>query len=64
MSKISGSILPVGSVPLSTTEEVFANLRSPHLRSLVSAYPDGEVGDRKYWNVLSPDTHLLGTPRP
>ncbi len=53
MSKVSGSILLVGSVPLSTTEEVFRTCAGA-LGSLVSAYPDGEVGDRKYWTFYLP----------
>lgn len=48
MSEASGTVLVVGSVPLPSVEEVFRACAS-ELGPFVSAYPDGEVGERSYW---------------
>ena len=53
MSKMSGSVLLVGSVPLENAEAVFRAC-AEKLGTLVDAYPDGETGDRKYWTFYLP----------
>jgi hypothetical protein len=53
MSTTTDSVLLVGSVPLPTVEEVFRAC-AQSLREFASAYPDGEVGDRRYWTFYLP----------
>lgn len=53
MSKIKGAALLVGSVPLASVEEVFRTCARA-LGSCVSAYPDGEIDERKYWTFFLP----------
>lgn len=48
MTETSGTVLVVGSVPLQSVEEVFTAC-ARELGPFVSAYPDGEVGERSYW---------------
>jgi hypothetical protein len=49
----TGVVHLVGSVPLESAEEVF-RVCAGELGSLVSAFPDGEVGERKYWTFYLP----------
>lgn len=53
MSRMTGTVLLVGSVPLPTAEDVFRTC-AQSLGSFVSAYPDGEIGERKYWTFFLP----------
>jgi hypothetical protein len=53
MSKMRGTVLLVGSVPLETAEEVYRTCAKA-LGPLVDAYPDGEIGERKYWTFYLP----------
>jgi hypothetical protein len=53
MSKMSGSVLLVGSVPLENAEAVFRTC-AEKLGTLVDAYTDGETGERKYWTFYLP----------
>src|ERR1700694_1455936 len=53
MKNMSGSVLLVGSVPLQTADEVFRTC-AQSLGTLVAAYPDGEIGERKYWTFYLP----------
>jgi len=48
MSRITGKVHLVGSVPLDTAEEVF-RMSAEGVGSLVSCLPDGEVGFRIEW---------------
>ena len=48
-----GVVHLVGSVPLDSVEEVL-RVCAGGLGSLVSSYPDGEVGQRKYWTFYLP----------
>ena len=50
---MTGSVLLVGSVPLPTVEEVFRTC-AQSLGDFTDAYPDGEVGDRRYWTFYLP----------
>ena len=52
MSK-NGAVHLVGSVPLESVDDVFRTCAGV-LGSLVSSYPDGEVGQRKYWTFYLP----------
>ena len=52
MSK-GGAVHLVGSVPLESVEDVFRACAGG-LGSLVASYPDGEVGQRKYWTFYLP----------
>lgn len=52
MSRL-GVVHLVGSVPLETVEDVLRTCAAT-LGTLVSAYPDGEVGERKYWTFYLP----------
>jgi hypothetical protein len=61
MRKVSSSVLLVGSVPLPTAEEVFRTCAAS-LGTLVDSYPDGEVGDRKYWTFYLPTRTYSGHP--
>lgn len=49
----SGKVHLVGSVPLEGVEDVFRACAGG-LGSLASSYPDGEVGQRKYWTFYLP----------
>jgi hypothetical protein len=49
----SGTVHLVGSVPLETVEDVFRACAGG-LGSLAASYPDGEVGQRKYWTFYLP----------
>lgn len=71
MSRLTSSLILVGSVPLDTVEEVFDDCGrelGPHL----SCLPDGEVGDRIWWhNYLAyrfyhghPDIETIQRPAP
>jgi hypothetical protein len=53
MTTMNGRALLVGSVPLPSAEDVFRAC-AESLGTLVDAYPDGEVGDRKYWTFYLP----------
>ncbi len=48
-----GVVHLVGSVPLDSVEDVL-RVCAGGLGSLVSSYPDGEVGQRKYWTFYLP----------
>ena len=61
MSKMRGTVLLVGSVPLETAEEVYRTCAKA-LGPLVDAYPDGEIGDRKYWTFYLPRERTPCTP--
>ena len=49
----TGVVHLVGSVPLETVEDVFRTCAGS-LGSLADSYPDGEVGQRKYWTFYLP----------
>lgn len=51
MSRMTGSVLLVGSVPLDTAEEVFRTC-ARELGAHVTCLPDGEVGDRTIWVIF------------
>jgi hypothetical protein len=53
MSRMTGSALLVGSVPLESVEEVFAT-SARELGRFLSAYPDGELGERADWILNLP----------
>ncbi len=51
MANPKGNILLVGSIPLSSTEEVFKTC-GPLLGNDVASLPDGEVGVRMWWIIF------------
>jgi hypothetical protein len=53
MTRMTGDLLVVGSVPLASAEEVFRTLAG-ELGSFLDAYPDGETGDRSFWTFYLP----------
>ncbi len=64
-----GTVHLVGSVPLETVEDVFRTCAAG-LGPLAASYPDGEVGQRKYWTFylpmrtysVHPDLEAVNTP--
>lgn len=61
MSRMRGLVLLVGSVPLPTVTDVFRTC-ARELGPFLSAYPDGEVGERKYWIFYLPKRTYSGHP--
>jgi hypothetical protein len=65
----TGTVHLVGSVPLESVEDVLRTCAGT-LGSLASSYPDGEVGQRKYWTFylptrtysVHPDLEAVNTP--
>ena len=68
---MANHLLLVGSVPLETAEEVFRGFGGP-LGPYLSAMPDGEVGERRYWVIRMqfqvfnghPDLETVKRPAP
>jgi hypothetical protein len=64
-----GAAMVVGSVPLASAEDVFRAC-ARELSPFLSAYPDGEVGERRYWTFSlasliyskHPDLEAVNTP--
>lgn len=61
MNRTPGSVMVVGSVPLESAEEVFRAC-ARELSAFLSAYPDGEVGERKYWTFSLASLIYSGHP--
>jgi hypothetical protein len=59
MTRMTGDLLVVGSVPLASAEEVFGTLAG-ELGSFLDAYPDGETGDRSFWTFYLPTRTYSG----
>jgi|SoiMethySBSTD1v2_1073268.scaffolds.fasta_scaffold182588_4 hypothetical protein len=62
MTRTTGDVLLVGSVPLDTAEEVFRTCAQA-VGSRVSSLPDGEVGDRRAWVIYQAYRVFHGHPQ-
>jgi hypothetical protein len=61
MIRMTGTVLVVGSVPLPSAEMVFRTC-TRELGPYVFAYPDGEVGNRRYWTFYLASTTYANHP--